>query len=159
ITSLQRDKSTMTDENSRLTLIGAQQRLFDLGLELAYARYQQTGTEADLQRFLDLSEADRAILLKSRLNAFSGMRFAGVPDEVVAREQELLRMLDVDPDASEPATDLLAAERAYAAFLDSLSRDHPRYFALRYGDEPVSLADVRHHLITPQRHLLVYAAS
>ncbi len=157
ISSLQRDKSALTDAESRLLLIGAQQRLFDLGLEIAHERYQRTGAADDLQRFLDLSEADRAILLKSRLNAFSGLRFAGVPDKVEAREQELLRMLDVDPAAEDQAGRMLAADSAYAAFLDTLARDHPRYFALRYGDAPLAIDEVRRWLVTPDRQLLVYA--
>lgn len=157
ITSLQRNKTALADEASRLLLIGAQKRLFDLALEIAHERYQRTGDARDLQRFLDLSEADRSILLKGRLNAFSGLRFAGVPDAVIAREQQLIKALDIDPDAPDVSGTLLANEQAYAAFLDTLGRDHPRYFTLRYGDEPVALDEVRKRLVTPDRSLLVYA--
>lgn len=159
ITSLQRNKTALTDEASRLLLIGAQKRLFDLGLEIAYERYQRTHDEHDLQRFFDLSEADRSILLKGRLNAFSGLRFAGMPDEVIAREQQLIKALDIDPDAPDASRRLLANEEAYADFLDTLAHDHPRYFALRYGDEPVSLKEARERLVTHDRQLLIYAGT
>lgn len=157
ITSLQRNKAVLTDEASRLLLIGAQKRLFELALAITADRYARTGAERDVQRFLHLSEADRSILLKGRLNAFTGLRFAGVPDAVIAREEELVRLLEFDPDAPHASGELLKNEKAYAAFLDSLGREHPRYFALRYGDEPVPLEEVRGRLLTPQRQLLIYA--
>ena len=120
IASLQRNKASLNDETSRLKLIGSQKKLFDLALDIAYDAYERTGDPGDLQRFLDLSETDRSILLKSRLNTFSGLHFAGVPDAVLEREQYLLRELEMDP--ADPAgwNDLQAKEQAYAAFLETL---------------------------------------
>ncbi len=159
IASLQQNRTVLSDEASRLLLIGTQKRLFDLALDIAYDRYARTKAPADLQRFLDLSEADRAILLKGRLNAFSGLRFAGVPDAVIAREQQLLKGLEIDPDDPTTAHDLHGKEQSYAAFLDTLLHTYPRYYALRYGDERLPLAEVRKRLLAPGRDLLVYAAS
>ncbi|MBP7513853.1 MAG: CHAT domain-containing protein [Flavobacteriales bacterium] len=157
ISALTRDKSALEDELSKLLLIGAQQRLFDLAMDVAYDVYLAQASAAGIERFLFLAEADRSTVLKSRLNAFAGIRFSGVPDSVIAQEQELLAALAVDANDRNSATDLDKHERAYAGFMDRLRKDHPVYFALRYDDPRIGLKDLRSSLVTPDRDLLLYA--
>lgn len=159
IAALSRNKAAIEDEASKLLLIGSQKRLFDLAMDLAYDAYTNSGAEADIERFLQLSEADRSILLKSRLNAFAGLRFAGVPDPITIKEQELITALDIDADDRAATTDMDRREKAYADFLARLEKEHPRYFRLRYGESTISLADVRKRLLTDDRDLLVYATT
>lgn len=157
ITSLRRNKALLSDADSRLRLVGSQERLFDLALDIASEQYLAGPGDATAQRFLDLSETDRSTLLKARLDQFSGMRFAGVPDAVVAREGQLIANLEEVGDAPDLAHVLDRVERDYAAFLDSLRRSHPRYYDLRYGERTVPLQEVRNRLLTKHRTLLVYA--
>ena len=157
ITALARNKAAVEDEASKLLLIGAQNRLFTLATEMAYDAWSTTGTEEDLDRFLRLAEADRSTLLKSRLNAFAGIRFSDVPDSLIAREQELVAALEINADDRSTTTDLDKRERAYAEFLARLEHTHPHYFNLRYGEARVSLKDLREKLLTPERDLLLYA--
>ncbi len=157
IGSLARSRIVALDEASKLLLVGAQKRLFDLALDVAYEAYEASGAEADLERFLLLSEADRSILLKSRLGAFVGLRFAGVPDTVITREQELIIALEISEGDRAAATDLDERERAYAEFIARLERDHPAYFDLRYGGAAITLTELRKQLLTDDRSLLAYA--
>lgn len=157
ISALARNKAAVQDEASKLLLVGAQERLFDLAMDLAYEAYVAAPSESAVERFLALSEADRATLLKARLNTFAGLRFAGVPDSVTAREQELLAALDVEEGERSSATDLDRHERAYAELLQQLEQRYPLYFQLRYGETGITLQQVRERLLTPQRQLLAYA--
>src|SRR5690606_27189967 len=86
---LSRSHALVKDDASKLLLVAAQQRLFDLALETAYASYLRSYSEQDLERFFQLAESNSAILLKNRLNGFAGVKFAGVPDSLIALEQEL----------------------------------------------------------------------
>ncbi len=156
ILSLSRNKAALSDAASKLRMVGAQQRLFGLAAELAYEEHARTGTEQALERFFRLSEADRSILLKDRLNEFAGLRFAGVPDSVTAREQELLANLRILDGDRASITALQANEEAYGRFLVQLEQSWPRYFELRYGDRVPSLADVRAKLLTADRQLVSY---
>lgn len=156
ITSLRRSKAVLTDADSRLRLIGAQERLFNLAIDLAHEDLQRAPGVKSVQRLLDLSEAARSTLLKARLDEFSGLRFSGVPERVVAREEQLISEFSAAVEDPEKAIDLPRREAAYADFLDTLAREHPRYHALRYGELPVSLTEVRTRLLTDDRHLLVY---
>ncbi|MCC7501390.1 MAG: CHAT domain-containing protein [Flavobacteriales bacterium] len=131
--------------------------VFDQALELAGEAHGLNRSPADLDRFLALAEADRSILLKSRLNDFSGLQFAGVPDPVLVRENRLIAALDLDPEDRAATVDLAKREAALAGFLAELSRNYPHYFNLRYGETRVTMADVRSKLLGPSRDLLLYA--
>jgi len=157
IAALARNKAAIEDEPSKLLLIGSQKRLFDLAMALAYDAYASSGAEDDIERFLQLSEADRSILLKSHLNAFAGIRFAGMPDSITSKEQELITALDIDANDRAAATDMDRREKAYADFLGRLEREYPQYFQLRYGESAITLATIRKLLLTGDRDLLVYA--
>lgn len=156
INSLARNKSALEDESSKLLLIGAQKRLFDLAMEVAYDEQTASGG-AGIDRFLFLAEADRSTLLKGRLNAFAGIRFSGVPDSIITQEQELIAGLEVEDADRNSATDLDKHEHDYARFLDHLAKDHPAYYALRYDEPRITLEDLRTRLVTPERDLLIYA--
>ncbi len=159
IAALARNKADVQDAASKLLLTGAQQRLFGLALDLAYASHTTLGMDVACERFLSVSEADRSILLKERLNAFKGLRFSGVPDSIIAQEQELLQALTVDPDHPASATRLHSHEQAYTAFLDRLRKEHPAYFALRHEEATTSIEGLRKHLLKPGRTVISYALS
>jgi CHAT domain-containing protein len=155
--ALARNKAAYSDEGSRLGLIGNQKDLFHLAIDVAYEDWQREGSARGLDRFLDLTEADRSILLKSRLNDFTGIRFAGVPDSIIIREGQLIAALDIEPEERAATKDLDEREKELADFLTRLSKEHPDYFNLRYGEPHVSVADLRKQLVTPEQSLLAYA--
>ena len=157
--ALERNKSALNDAASRLVLIGSQKKLFELALDLAFISYDRTGSQEDLERFLQLSEANRSILLKSRLNEFAGIKFTGVPDSILAQEQALLQALDIDPEERGTALDLDRKEQDYHAFLLMLEKRYPRYFELRYGEPRPTLKKAREALLVPDRQLLVYVTT
>lgn len=157
IRALDRNKLALGDRASQLQLIGSQKRLFNLALDVAYDAYSQSGSEVDADRFLAISEADRSILLKNRLNEFAGMSFAGVPDSILEQEQQLLFALDIDPEDRATTLNLPEKETEYTDLLKRIARDYPEYYALRYGETRVGLKEVRRDLVTSKRDLLLYA--
>jgi len=157
IRSLDLDRIAIDDEGSQLGLVAAHKSLFDLAIDLAYVSYAQHRSVKDIDRFLGLMEADRSILLKARLNDFTSLRFSGVPDSVLLREQELIKAMVIDPEAEGPVTRAMDAENAFALFLNDLSKHYPRYYELRYGIATINVADVRKKLLRPGRDLLAYA--
>lgn len=156
ITALARNRSAIQDAASQLLLVAAQKRLFDLAQELAYEAYAENPGRGRLERFLQLADADRSVLLKARLNAFAGLRYAGLPDSLAAREQALIRALDVDADDRTSVLGLDRREAELRDLLGLLAAQYPRYFALRHGEPTVTLDQVRQRLVTPQRPLLAY---
>ncbi|MCB0769832.1 MAG: CHAT domain-containing protein [Flavobacteriales bacterium] len=157
IRAVARNKNALRDEDSRLLLLGAQKQVFDLAQDIAFELHQQDGDRAWLEKLFALSEENRSILLKQRLNTFASLSYAGVPDSTLEQENMLLKQLEQDEDHVLDANTLLANERAYAAFLGQLQRDHPNYFALRYGDRTYAIADVQRELLGPERSLVAYS--
>lgn len=155
INYLMRSQANVEDDGSKLLLMAAQQRLFSLALESAYAEYERSGSEQAVQRFFTLAEADRSVLLKYRLNAFSGVSFSGVPDSLIALEQELRTGLQAEDHAA--IADRGQREAKYRDLLRLFEQRYPRYFNLRYGKHAPTLAEVRERLLTPDRQLLLYA--
>jgi len=159
VMAMARNKAAFDDEGSQLGFIGKQKRVFNLAVDVAFEEWQRRGTSTRLDRFLELTEADRSILLKSRLNDFTGMRFAGVPDSVITAEGQLIAALEIEPEDRAATADLGQREQALADFLERLSKEHPDYFNLRYGEPQVSVADLRKRLVAPDQNLLVYAVT
>ncbi|MFN8352017.1 MAG: CHAT domain-containing protein [Flavobacteriales bacterium] len=157
ILALERNKAAVEDEASKLLLVAAQKRLFDLAIDVAFASNEALGMQAAAERFLTVSEAGRSTLLKGRLNAFKGLRFAGLPDSLASREQELIAGLSIGDEGANAAATMLTNEAAFAAFLEGLMKDHPAYFALRYGGTTITAEEVRQRLLRPARALVVYA--
>lgn len=159
IASLARNRTALQDEASKLLLVAAQKRLFGLAIDLAQEAHAASGSQEEVDRFLAISEADRSVLLKGKLNAFAGLRFAGVPDSVLARERELIAALEIRADDRGTAMDRADKEEAYRKFLAILERTHPAYFALRHGEPRISISDIREKLLTKDRDLVVYAVT
>lgn len=157
ILAMERNKAAYDDEGSQLGFIGQQKVVFDQAIDLAGESYAKSGALSDLDRFLAIAEADRTVLLKSRLNDFTGMQFVGVPDSVIVKENQLLSALTIDPEDRAATADLAKREGELRDFLERLSKSYPRYFQLRYGEPSVSIADLRAKLLTPTRDLLLYA--
>jgi CHAT domain-containing protein len=157
INYLMRSQANVEDDASKLLLMAAQQRLFSLALETTYADYSRSRSEQGLQRFFNLTETNRSVLLKNRLNAFAGLNFNGVPDSLIALEQELRAGLQEDMDDPAAIADRIAREAQFRQLLQLFERKYPRYYELRYGQHVPSLAEVRQRLLTPDRQLLVYA--
>lgn len=159
VLAVARTKATFSDEASQLGLVGGNKGLFDLAVEVAFEEAAATGDADRLDHFLRITESDRSTLLKARLNEFTSMRFAGVPDTIIDTETRLTEALRIDPDEPQTVEDMVRHEKALTTFLERLGRDHPQYFALRYGEPEVSVEDIRKHLLAPGRDLLAYAVT
>lgn len=159
IEALERNKSALQDEESQLLLYGAQQKVFDLARDIAYEAYEREQDERWKDKLFNLTEKDRSILLKSRLNEFASLSVAGVPDSVVEHGVLLRKRLDIDPDDPQSLLDLPAHEAEYARYLSSLQQDHPDYFRLKYGETTLGIAEVQRDLLGHHQTMLSYSAS
>jgi CHAT domain-containing protein len=159
IAVLERNKSALQDEESKLVLYGAQRKVFDLACDIAYEAYDREHDERWKDKLFTLTEKDRSILLKSKLNEFASMSVAGVPDSVVERGAQLLKQLDIDPDDPQSLLDLPKHEAEYVDYLDRLQEEHPDYFRLKYGETTLGIADVQRDLISAEQALVAYSAS
>lgn len=157
IHSLSRSRMGIDDPGSVLRMAASQQQLFNLALDDAFEAYDKNPSARKAERFFRLTEEDRTILLRSRLNTFVGLNYAGVPDSLLALEADLMNSMEGDGDDPDARADLDIRQQEYAELLRELEKDYPKYFKLRYGDQVATLGEVQEKLLTAKRQLLVYA--
>lgn len=115
-----------------------------------------------------LMEKSKALLLMESLRSGEALRFAGLPQQVLRREDSLRKVLSVAEreamDASyEGDTTLVLQLQTKAAtlrlewqaLLETLEQRYPRYYQLRYGLEPLSLPEVQARM-KPDEAILSY---
>jgi len=161
ILALNLNKTALHDEESQLLLLGAQRNTFKLARTIAVEQYERDGGEQWKNKVFELSERDRTILLKNRLNEITSMSFSNVPDSILEREAQLIEATAPDEDQPSGTAD---GEGAYvdhaeeqAVFLQELQKTYPAYFELRYGQRSYGIADVQKHLLSPEQSLIAYS--
>jgi CHAT domain-containing protein/Tfp pilus assembly protein PilF len=97
-----------------------------------------------LQTAFFFAEKSKASVLLQSINANNAKRFAGIPDTLIAREEQLQSdinyyslQLAAQPDSTQIPlfqAELLTARAAYKELIDGFERDFPLYYELRYAD-------------------------
>lgn len=124
-----------------------------------YEAYRQTRERKYLEQAFELAERSRAVLLYKAALHNTARAYAGIPDNLLAEEQEVKRRINrlaaaVDEAIQEgkPKTDTavlnlnarLAEEQArLEAFLKQLEEDYPRYYRLKYDFRVLPVEEVQ----------------
>jgi len=152
-------KQIYLDEESKLMLYAAHEMTFELAEKLAFTLYETTGEELWLEKLFTLTEENKTILLRSRLQNFSSLDYAGVPDSILARERQLeskLRNENNDPEATK---DIVNTEHKFNQLKEYLEVHYPEYYSLKYRDKSFSIDDVQEELLNDSISLLVYSVT
>jgi hypothetical protein len=121
----------------------------------------------------ELAEKSKGALLLDALAEASARRFAGIPDTVLTREQQLRLDLasyeqriseaqvgDIPVDSAQVdqwKARVFTLTRDYQMLLANLERDYPAYYRLKYDVRTVGVADVRDRLLGDDTALVEYA--
>ncbi|MEZ4992973.1 MAG: CHAT domain-containing tetratricopeptide repeat protein [Saprospiraceae bacterium] len=113
----------------------------ELCMELAAAK----NDPEYLQEAFFFAEKSKASVLLQSINANNAIHFAGIPDSLVAREEQLQSDINYyslqlagQPDSAQIPlfqAELLTAREAYKELIEGFERDFPLYFELRYADQ------------------------
>lgn len=157
ILALDLNKTALHDEESQLLLMGSQKNTFQLARTIAAEQYALDGGEEWKNKVFELSEKDRMILLKSRLNEMTSMSFANVPDSILEREAQLVKAATPEEDEPMEEGPYVDHEQEQIAFLNDLQQRYPAYFELRYGQRSYGIADVQKELLNADQSLIAYS--
>lgn len=157
---------------SKQLLLDQYFRIFEKSLEVQYLYYQLTCEPAYLEAAFDISENSKNVLLMEAVQKSHAEHFAGLPDKLLQRENDLLIDLSFyeqqrfkaeqsSSTANAPAlrdlrSHIFDLKQQYYLLLDTLREDFPDYFQLRYGRPVVSLATLRREVLPPGQTLLEY---
>lgn len=106
-----------------------------------------------LQQAFRFAEKSKASVLLQSINANSAKHFAGLPDSLIAREEQLqsdinyysLQLAGRPDDVQTPLfqQELLAAREAYKTIIDGFERDFPAYYELRHANIKLEATDIQ----------------
>ncbi|MEL6276945.1 MAG: tetratricopeptide repeat protein, partial [Bacteroidota bacterium] len=132
--------------------------LLENAVRVHYLLYNRTNDLSHFNQAFYLSEKARSLLLMAQLQSEAASQFAGVPNEIIAKEKDLqTSLLDYQQkitneekrcsEASQNRLDLW--REAYAKLVveneklqSELQRDYPKYHALKYQPSSNSIAEL-----------------
>jgi CHAT domain-containing protein/tetratricopeptide (TPR) repeat protein len=135
IAILEQRRTIITSSEDLSLLISQNNELFDFAKKLRLELYQQTGDETYLNDALGLHESSIYNRIRSRLNLRNNVKFRNVPERVIEREQKLRGQLSsalTGGDTIQINTYFDLSEH-WKTFQDSLKKDYPAYYKLRYA--------------------------
>lgn len=155
---------------SKLQLAESEGEIYNMGLACAIELFNTTGSEQYLETALFFSEKGKSAVLSEILNDEKAKAFAGIPSDVLNKEQKLKRSLAYYKEKQyyeaakrEPDSVLLELYQQY--ILDNtanyqqlkrtLETNYADYFTLKYRDNSVSIQAIQQKL-TRDESLLEY---
>ena len=152
---------------SKKTLSERTISIYEGAIHSALELYQLTGDDQYKASALSLAESNKALLLLESLNEQSAKGFAGIPDSLLEQEKELklnLAFLQnelLNNKASGGATknyedQIFDLNQKLDRLSSDFEKDYPRYFDLKYQNEPIVLKTIQQELAKSNNALLEY---
>ncbi len=113
--------------------------VFDFAKQLQLDLYNLDQDPDHLQRLLSLHESGIYNRIRTRLNSRKSTIYAGVPEMVIEREKVLKDNISTFLDEENDINRFFEIEQDWESYVDSLKRDYPKYYALKYSalEEPL----------------------
>jgi len=154
---LKNNKRAFLDEESKLILYDSHKKIFELAEDITFLLYNVTKDTKWIEEFYQLTEENRTILLRSQLQNFSALDFAGVPDSILKKERKLTMQLLNDKDDLQEMQDIVDLERQHEALVQFIREKYPEYYSLKYFDKSYSIQEVQSRLFSEDISLLIYS--
>jgi len=144
------------DENSAL-LLERHQELFALAKELAISLYIRTKESYYLDEALNYQESGLYHRIRIRLNIKNNIQFSNIPDRVTQRGIALRKdMIGIsENEKGNVISQFTERSKAWQSYLDSLQRDYPDYYKMRYATINARIDDIQ-SLVPPEVTLVRY---
>lgn len=144
-TVLAHQRDQLTAREDKIKLAENVQRLSQEAIAGALHLQQLTGRESYLEQAFYFAEKSKAGVLLQSITTNHAKQFAGIPDSLIAREEQLqsdinyysLKLAE-QPDSAQTLLfqlELLEARQAYKDLLAGFEQNFPVYYALRYANE------------------------
>lgn len=153
------------NEESKLLTGSRSHRISEDAIRTSYALYEATGREKYLEDIFFFSEKSKARVILELLNNRRARKFAGIPDSLVAYENELRSKLtdmqqalssSVSGSSSEATKNktkvlqdsLFALNRNLNAHLEYLKKEYSKYHDFKYRSDILTMTEVRNKYLS-----------
>lgn len=165
-------RKNQSKEDSKLILSKDGLKNYEGYINLLNELFKQTDDPKYVHQIFDISEKSKAASLYEALQHAKALNFAGIPDSLIAQEQDLklqINLLDKKRDgllmsgASETNPTLLAlssnlfdARQAYQTLEKYFEVNYPAYFQLKFDLNTINLKEVQQNLLSTDQTLIEY---
>lgn len=153
-------------EESKLFLSGIARPVYAKALEVAWHLFQMTGDVQFARQAFSFSEKSKYVLLSDFLNDIAAKYTAGLPEEVLEKEQNMKSQIAyLEKKVFEASHDsvsvqyepqLAALRKEYLDFTTQLESTYPDYYQLKYNTTTATV-DQLQQILAPDQQLIEYA--
>jgi CHAT domain-containing protein/Tfp pilus assembly protein PilF len=145
------------NDDSRLFLAENEKATLNEANGICREMFARTSEEDYLYKAFEFSERSKSALLLSSIQSNSAISVGGIPETIGHKEKDLLRQISVTeetiyeeegksmPDAQKLLkweNTLLNLKRDYEILIDSLEKEYPRYYELKYRSSLIQQKDL-----------------
>ncbi len=143
-------------EESKLLMGEESHRIYESAIEVSYDLHSETGERSHLEDIYFYAEKSKSRVILEQLYRQQARRFAGIPDSLVTRENNLRRNIgelyrqisgsgqDVSAESREQLQDsLFSLRRDLSNHLNYLKEQYPSYHDFRYRPDITSSREVQ----------------
>jgi|GEM_PF-7069471 len=145
-------------ENAKLALSERAHDLYELAIATSLDLYERTGDNSKRHLAFKMSESAKSMLLLGSMLASDSRRFARLPADIRAEEQQFhkelaeweqkLAVIDQASELdlqkrSESSAKLFEVRERYRLFLEQLRSDFPDYFNIKYDLVPITVEETQ----------------
>jgi len=145
------------DEGSKIFLASESFEIYERATAIALLLNEETGDRSFIDKAFTITERSKAGILREALNESRARRFAGIPDTLLEREQDLrtdlayfeieLQKERVDEKTLHQfRTHYYTLKNEYDRLIDTFEQAYPEYYNLKYKTNVLSVAEVQSSL-------------
>ncbi len=165
-------KSSRIDLASKVILSENNLEIFEGYITLNHQLFEQTKDPKYIHQIFDLCEKSKSALLHEALQHSNALNFAGIPDSLIVKEQELKLQINslykereslLLTGSSETNTELLALStkllelrQAYQLLENKFETNYPEYFQLKFDLNTITVDEVQQKVLSKDQTLIEY---
>ena len=146
--------------------------IYEASIRLALELYKSTSEKKYLEEAFQIAESNKALLLLESLNEQSAKGIAGIPDSLLNRDKDLRIDLafyqkkiieekqkggDKNKASIKQWEDqIFSIERQLGRLSEQMEKDHPKYFEMKYKNDPISITAIQQNLKGSDKAFLEY---
>ncbi|WP_111308581.1 CHAT domain-containing protein [Confluentibacter sediminis] len=128
IRAIEQRKTSLSSVKDINTLIENNNQIFEFAKKINLELYNKTKNPSYLEKTISLHESALYNRIRARLNS-KPISFSNIPTEITNRENQLKNALNEEDNIEL----IIANNKAWNTFLDTLKNNYPKYYKMRYA--------------------------
>ncbi|MEZ4792205.1 MAG: CHAT domain-containing tetratricopeptide repeat protein [Gelidibacter sp.] len=146
ISIVEQQKTLIGDENNVSILIDNNSKIFEFAKQLSLELYKNTHDKSYLNEVISLHESILYNRIRSRLNSRTSMAYANIPNEILKQEKTIKNDIKASLNETNNIEAFIKANTQWNAYLETLKKEYPKYYKLRFASISKSLKDIEQKL-------------